>query len=120
MRRGRHALTARCPVCRLPPGGVSMEIVINGRMTEFSADPRTSPLDLLRGSSRLDRLEEGVQSGHCFPVVKPSSFSGTDLPVKSRAAVPRNRAWRAGSRPRYDPDANEYATGAQGAQRREP
>ena len=42
-----------------------MEIVINGRTTEFSADPRTSLLDLLRDHLGLTGSKKGCNQGAC-------------------------------------------------------
>jgi xanthine dehydrogenase YagT iron-sulfur-binding subunit len=42
-----------------------MEIVINGRTTEFSADPRTSLLDLLRDHLGLTGTKRGCNQGAC-------------------------------------------------------
>ena len=42
-----------------------MEIVINGRTFEFSADPRTSLLDLLRDRLDLAGAKEGCNQGAC-------------------------------------------------------
>jgi xanthine dehydrogenase YagT iron-sulfur-binding subunit len=45
--------------------GPSMEIIINGRATEFSADPRTSLLDLLRDHVGLTGSKKGCNQGAC-------------------------------------------------------
>ncbi len=42
-----------------------MEIVINGRTTEFSVDPRTSLLDLLRDHLGLTGSKKGCNQGAC-------------------------------------------------------
>jgi len=42
-----------------------MEIVINGRPAEFSADPRTSLLDLLRDHLGLTGSKKGCNQGAC-------------------------------------------------------
>src|SRR5690349_16894523 len=45
--------------------GPSMKIVINGRAIEFSADPRTSLLDLLRDHLGLTGSKKGCNQGAC-------------------------------------------------------
>src|SRR5258707_6179190 len=42
-----------------------MKIVINGRAMEFSADPRTSLLDLLRDHLGLTGSKKGCNQGAC-------------------------------------------------------